>query len=123
MYDVHNSETLLEISTKQRQVMKKLLSGVSKSLEVEESYLYNIAEMDTGMDLFVMNIYPPCPQPQLAVGLSPHTDFGLLSILTSNGVDGLQIQQNGTWFNVEIPPHYLMVNLSDHMEVYLFHLT
>ncbi|KAK1365843.1 Fe2OG dioxygenase domain-containing protein [Heracleum sosnowskyi] len=111
------SEKLLEISTKQREVMKNLLSGVSKSLGVEESYLYNIAEMDKGMDFCVMNIYPPCPQPELAVGLSPHTDFGLLSILIANGIGGLQIQQNGTWFNVKIPPKYLMVNLGDHMEI------
>lgn len=111
------SEKLLEISTKQRQVMKKLLSGVSKSLHVEESYLYNIAEMDKGMDFCAINMYPPCPQPELAVGLSPHTDFGLLTILTANGVSGLQMQQNGKWFDVNIPPNHLMVNLGDHMEI------
>ncbi|KAL1802530.1 hypothetical protein ACET3Z_031177 [Daucus carota] len=111
------SETLLEVSTKQREVMKNLLRGVSKSLEVEESYLYNLADMDMGMDFFAMNIYPPCPQPELAVGLSPHTDFGLLIILASNEVAGLQIQQNGVWFNVDVHPNYLMVNLGDHMEI------
>ena len=103
--------------------MKNLLRGVSKSLEVEESYLYNLADMDMGMDFFAMNIYPPCPQPELAVGLSPHTDFGLLIILASNGVAGLQIQQNRVWFNVDVHPNYLMVNLGDHMEVRFLDLT
>ncbi|KAK1386150.1 Fe2OG dioxygenase domain-containing protein [Heracleum sosnowskyi] len=111
------SETLLEVSKKQREVMKNLLRGVSKSLEVEESYLYNMADMDRGMDFFAANIYPPCPQPELAVGLSPHTDFGLLIMLASNGVGGLQIQRNGTWYSVDVRPNHLMVNLGDHMEI------
>ncbi|XP_063944295.1 2-oxoglutarate-dependent dioxygenase 19 [Daucus carota subsp. sativus] len=111
------SDTLLEVSTKQREVMKNLLRGVSKSLEVEESYFYNMADMDRGMDFFAANIYPPCPQPELAVGLSPHTDFGLLIMLAANGVGGLQIQRNGRWYDVDVRPNHLMVNLGDHMEI------
>ncbi|XP_074344293.1 2-oxoglutarate-dependent dioxygenase 19-like [Apium graveolens] len=111
------SETLLELSTKQREVMKNLLAGVSKSLEVEESYLHNIVEMDNGMDYFLSNVYPPCPQPELAIGSPPHTDFGIMIMLASNGVNGLQIQQNGKWFNVNADRNHLMVNLGDQMEI------
>lgn len=104
MHDAHNRETLLECSTRQREVMEELLKGVSKSLQVEESYLHDIADRDNGMDFLAVNIYPPCPQPELAVGLAPHTDFGLLIIVTANGVGGLQVQRNGKWFNVNAPP-------------------
>lgn len=100
--------------------MKNLLRGVSKSLEVDKSYLYDMADMDMGMDLFLANIYPPCPQPKLVVGLSPHTDLGLLIMLASNRVGGLQIQKNGTWLNVDVRPNHLMVNLGDHMENHLY---
>ncbi|KAK1385931.1 protein DOWNY MILDEW RESISTANCE 6-like [Heracleum sosnowskyi] len=111
------SEILLELSTKQRGVMKKLLGGVSKSLEVEESYLYNMAEMDKGIEFLVTNVYLPCPQPELAIGIPPHTDFGLFTMLASNGVGGLQIQQKGKWFSVIAQPNHLMVNLGDQMEI------
>lgn len=105
------------MSTKQREVMKKLLGGVSKSLGVEESYLYDIAEMDKGIEYLVTNIYRPCPQPELAIGIPPHTDFGLFTMLASNGVGGLQIQQEGKWFKVIAQRNHLMVNLGDQMEV------
>ncbi|KAK1385922.1 hypothetical protein POM88_023657 [Heracleum sosnowskyi] len=112
-----HSEILLELSRKQREVMKNLLRGVSKSLEVDESYFYNMAEMDKGMDLFVINMYPPCPQPELATGASPHTDFGIMIMLACNGVNGLQIQQNGKWFSVNADRNHLMVNLGDQILV------
>ncbi|KAL8116571.1 2-oxoglutarate-dependent dioxygenase 19-like [Apium graveolens] len=111
------SEILLELCTKQRELMKKLLGGVSKSLEVEESYLYDVAEMNKSVEFLATNRYRPCPQPELAIGIPPHTDFGLFTILASNGVAGLQIQQKGKWFNVIPHKNHLMVNLGDQMEV------
>lgn len=114
------SEALQDLCTRQRELMKELLKGVSKSLQVEESYIYNIAEMNNGMDFFAVNIYPPCPRPELAVGLAPHTDFSILIIVAANGVGGLQIQRNGKWFDVIAPPNHLMVGLGDHMEVKIF---
>lgn len=111
------SEILLELTTKQREVMKNLLGGVSKSLGVEESYLYNMAEMDKGVAFLALNSYLPCPQPELAIGIPPHTDFGLFTLLASNEVGGLQIQQKGQWFNVSAQRNHLMVNLGDQMEI------
>ncbi|KAK1385927.1 2-oxoglutarate (2OG) and Fe(II)-dependent oxygenase superfamily protein [Heracleum sosnowskyi] len=102
------SETLLELCTKQREL--------TWYIRIVRS-AYDRAEMDKGMDFFVIDMYPPCPQPELARGASPHTDFRIMIMLASNRVDGLQIKQNGKWFSVNADRNHLMVKLGDQMEL------
>ncbi|CAI9769206.1 unnamed protein product [Fraxinus pennsylvanica] len=69
-------------------------------------------------ELFAANYYPPCPQPDQAIGLPPHTDHGLLTFLIHNGVTGLQIQHNGKWFNTNSPQNSILVNTADQLEIF-----
>ncbi|KAK1272464.1 Protein SRG1 [Acorus gramineus] len=66
-----------------------------------------------------MNYYPPCPQPDKALGLSPHSDLGALTILLQvNEVQGLQIMKDDLW--VPITPlanDSFVINIGDTMEV------
>ena len=40
--------------------------------------------------------YPPCPEPEKVIGLTPHSDgIGLAILLQSNEVEGLQIRKDG----------------------------
>ncbi|TXG52727.1 hypothetical protein EZV62_021896 [Acer yangbiense] len=65
---------------------------------------------------FVINLYPPCPQPELAMGLPPHSDHGLLIILMQNDLQGLQVHHNGRWVSINPLPDSFIVNIGDHME-------
>ncbi len=50
----------------------------------------------------------------LAVPAAPHTDYGALTLLATDGVPGLEVQPiGGDWTPVVAPPGSLVVNLGD----------
>ncbi|XP_016169437.1 gibberellin 3-beta-dioxygenase 1-like [Arachis ipaensis] len=65
-----------------------------------------------------LNSYPTCPDPDRAMGLAPHTDSTLLTILYQNNISGLQVHRESTgWVTVPPIPGALVVNVGD-----LFHI-
>lgn len=65
-----------------------------------------------------LNYYPPCPQPELVMGLSSHSDPGAITILLQvSDVCGLQVRKDGDWVSVHPEPNALIVNIGDQMEV------
>lgn len=79
----------------------------------------DIEEMfENGMQSVRMNYYPPCPEPDKVIGLTPHSDgSGVTILLQVNGVEGLQIKKDGVWMPVKFQPDALAVNLGDIVEV------
>lgn len=72
---------------------------------------------EEGNQLMMVNWYPECPQPQLTLGLPPHSDYSLLTLLLQDQVEGLQIQQNGKWVTVKPIPNSFVINIGDQFEV------
>ncbi|XP_059313786.1 2-oxoglutarate-dependent dioxygenase 19-like isoform X2 [Lycium ferocissimum] len=107
-----------EYTQKIREVARKLLSGISESLGLEESFLDRAPDLESGLQIFVGNYYPGCPQPELTMGLPAHSDHGLLTILINNQVEGLQLQHQGKWLHVKALPNSLLVNTGDHLEIF-----
>ncbi|KAL8224182.1 hypothetical protein R6Q57_019657 [Mikania cordata] len=68
--------------------------------------------------IMMVNWYPQCPQPQLTLGLPPHSDYGLLTLLLQDQVEGLQIQHNGKWVTVKPIPNSFVVNIGDQFEIF-----
>ncbi|KAJ0082916.1 hypothetical protein Patl1_10085 [Pistacia atlantica] len=65
-----------------------------------------------------LNYYPPCPQPELAIGINPHSDGGGLTILLQlNEMDGLQIRKNEMWVPVKPLPGAFIINIGDVLEI------
>ncbi|CAI9095445.1 OLC1v1031399C1 [Oldenlandia corymbosa var. corymbosa] len=65
-----------------------------------------------------LNYYPPCSQPDKVIGLSPHSDINLLTLLVqSDEVEGLQIRKNGKWIPIKPIPEAIVVNVGDTMEI------
>ncbi|PKI69083.1 hypothetical protein CRG98_010552 [Punica granatum] len=65
-----------------------------------------------------MNYYPPCPRPDLVMGLNPHSDADALTLLLQvNDIEGLQIRKDGMWVPVEPLPNAFVVNIGDLMEM------
>lgn len=111
------SETLLEYRKRTQRVALELLKGISESLGLESCYIHTAMNLDSGLQILTANLYPPCPQPELAMGLPPHSDHGLLTLLTQNGIAGLQLLHNGKWVNVKAVPNSFLVNTADHIEI------
>ena len=49
-------------------------------------------------------------------GAGAHSDYGMLTILATDGTPGLQIYQNGKWINVDPVPDTFIINLGDMLE-------
>ncbi|KAK4266287.1 hypothetical protein QN277_027234 [Acacia crassicarpa] len=100
-----------------RKVARKLLEGISESLDLEPEAIAKATGFDTGHQVFIANLYPPCPRPELALGMPPHSDHGFLALLIQNDIGGLQISHKGNWVNVEPLPNSILVNTADQLEV------
>lgn len=69
-----------------------------------------------------MNYYPPCPQPELVAGFSPHSDAAALTVLLQvNETDGLQIHKDGIWIPISPVPGAFIMNTGDIFEVLRFY--
>ncbi|EXB76252.1 Gibberellin 3-beta-dioxygenase 3 [Morus notabilis] len=68
--------------------------------------------------LLQLNSYPVCPDPTRAMGLAPHTDSSLLTVLYQSCM-GLQVQRKEDigWVPVHTVDGALIVNLGDLMHI------
>ncbi|XP_070027001.1 jasmonate-induced oxygenase 2-like isoform X3 [Nicotiana sylvestris] len=97
----------------------RLMKVLSANLGLREDYLQDaFGGEDIGACLRV-NFYPKCPQPDLTLGLSPHSDPGGLTILLPDQhVAGLQVRRNGDWTTVKPASHAFIVNIGDQIQTY-----
>jgi isopenicillin N synthase-like dioxygenase len=64
------------------------------------------------------NFYPPCPDPELTLGLAVHTDLTALKVLRqTEGVTGLQVLKDGNWVAFDPVPVAFVINLGDQIQV------
>jgi isopenicillin N synthase-like dioxygenase len=82
---------------------------------LKPSYLTDI-ECNQGQ-FIVGHYYPPCPQPELSIGTSRHSDSGFLTILLQDEVGGLKILHDDQWVDVTPTPGALIVNIGDLLQV------
>lgn len=98
-------------------VAREVLEGISESLGLEPNCLEDTMDYDDGFQIFIANLYPPCPQPELALGMPAHSDHGCLTFLVQNGVNGLQVLPDGNWVTATAPLNAFLVNTGDQLEV------
>ncbi|KAJ8767952.1 hypothetical protein K2173_020892 [Erythroxylum novogranatense] len=110
-------EVLHEYTTNLKHVNEILLKAMAKSLNLQDdSFLNQYGEQASMTARY--NFYPPCPRPDLILGLKPHTDGSTLTfLLQDKEVEGLQLLKDNEWFRVPIIPHALFVNVGDQIEI------
>ena len=66
-----------------------------------------------------LNHYPPCPSPELALGVGRHKDPGVLTVLAQDHVGGLQVKRksDGQWVLVKPTPDAYIINVGDIIQV------
>ncbi|WCJ27337.1 2-oxoglutarate (2OG) and Fe(II)-dependent oxygenase superfamily protein [Euphorbia peplus] len=108
---------LLEAYTEEMEnLAMKILSLMERSLGMKTEELKDIFK--EGNQQMRMNYYPPCPQPELVMGLNHHTDGGGLTIvLQANEVEGLQVKKAGKWIPIKPLPNAFVINIGDILEI------
>lgn len=67
-----------------------------------------------------LNYYPPCPYPDLALGVGRHRDSGALTVLYQDSVGGLDVKRrsDGEWIRVKPIPDSFVINVGDIIQVH-----
>ncbi|PHT29198.1 Codeine O-demethylase [Capsicum baccatum] len=93
-----------------------ILCQLGKALKMEDNEIRDL--FSDGMQSMRMNYYPPCPEPDKTIGLSPHSDADALTILLQlNDTEGLQVRKDDAWVPIKPLPNAFIVNIGDMMEI------
>ncbi|XP_024975231.1 protein SRG1-like [Cynara cardunculus var. scolymus] len=109
-------DTLEAYSREMKCIALTTLVFIAKAskMEVEDMKVL----FDEGMQTMRMNYYPPCPQPEQVIGLSPHSDpLRITFLLQINEVEGLQIKKDGSWVPIKPLHDAFIVNIGDSLEI------
>ncbi|XP_004955287.2 2'-deoxymugineic-acid 2'-dioxygenase [Setaria italica] len=104
-------------TTAVRAVALRLLRLTAAGLGLDEGHFEG--DLTAGAVIMNVNHYTPCPDPTVTLGLVPHCDPNVVTVLTDNGVRGLQTRRRGGggWDDVVPLPGALVVNFGHQMEV------
>ncbi|KAI3908298.1 hypothetical protein MKX01_027320 [Papaver californicum] len=121
-------DSIFEYAKENKFLFLKIMEAITESLGIVPMTVGNgngdilndsvTKEFKNGSHVMVINCYPSCPQPELTLGMPPHSDYGFLTLLLQDEVEGLQIQHQGQWLTVEPIPNSFVVNVGDHLEVF-----
>ncbi|XAR52936.1 Codeine 3-O-demethylase [Bertholletia excelsa] len=101
-----------------RKVCDDLLEALEEALSLKRNaFLKYLDPLKSEVNLRV-NYYPPCPRPDLAMGLSGHSDASTFTFLAQfNSTHGLQVLKDNVWRTVAWPAGLLMVSVGDFLEI------
>jgi isopenicillin N synthase-like dioxygenase len=99
---------------------ERVQRGVAMALGLPVDFLVDLP--GETMYHFRMVHYPPqhrLPPAEGQLGCGAHTDYGSVTLLTDDGVGGLQVmRRDGTWIDVDVPDDHVVVNLGDLMAIW-----
>lgn len=115
MYIKINRAVLSEYTVRVREIASKLLKLIAEGLGLDRDYFCGDLSNGTKMEV---NYYPPCPDPSLTMGLLPHCDRQLITVLAQGTAPcGLQAKYKEGWINVKPIPNAFVVNFGHQLEV------
>ncbi|CAN1151781.1 1-aminocyclopropane-1-carboxylate oxidase homolog 1 [Linum perenne] len=112
-------ESCKEIVPKYTSEMNKLgdllFQLLSEGLGLESNHLKDMGCPEAVG--YAFHYYPPCPQPELALGCVHHTDIDFLTVILQDQVGGLQVLHHNSWIDVPYIPGALVVNIGDMLQL------
>ncbi|KAB1207842.1 Plant intracellular Ras-group-related LRR protein 3 [Morella rubra] len=110
-------EAFVEYAKEVGALVDRLFSLLSQALGLEKDCLQK-GLGDAPIRKTQAIFYPPCPNPELTLGLAVHTDsFALTVLRQSAGVTGLQVIKDEKWVAVDPVPNAFVINLGDQLQV------
>eukprot|EP00268_Persea_americana_P046014 TRINITY_DN4722_c0_g1_i3.p1 TRINITY_DN4722_c0_g1~~TRINITY_DN4722_c0_g1_i3.p1 ORF type:complete len:366 (+),score=69.63 TRINITY_DN4722_c0_g1_i3:345-1442(+) len=109
-------ETMDVYSLEVNKLAMSIMGLMARALGMKAEEITDL--FDEGFQAFRMNYYPPCPQPESVIGLSPHSDsVGLTVLLQIGEMEGLQIRKEGLWIPVKPLQNAFIINIGDILEI------
>lgn len=110
-------EALADYSDAMLELWRVLVELISEILGLESEAIQKAC--GEGEQKVLLNYYPKCPQPELALGLKRHTDPGVITIALQDTVGGLQVTKDdgSNWVTVEPIQGAFVVFLGDIMHI------
>ncbi|XP_022891538.1 probable 2-oxoglutarate-dependent dioxygenase At3g111800 [Olea europaea var. sylvestris] len=97
---------------------EKLMKILSVNLGLRENYLSEAFGGDDNGACLRVNYYPKCPQPDLTLGISSHSDPGGMTLLNPDeNVSGLQVRHGAIWLTVNPLPNAFIINIGNKVAV------
>ncbi|XVE93304.1 hypothetical protein REPUB_Repub01dG0179500 [Reevesia pubescens] len=95
----------------------KLMELIALSLGLPADRFHGYFKDQTSFNRLIH--YPPCPVPDLALGVGRHKDDGALTILAQDDVGGLEVKRksDGEWIRVKPTPDAFIINVGDIIQV------
>ncbi|GAU49731.1 hypothetical protein TSUD_43180 [Trifolium subterraneum] len=102
-------DILLEYGKHMMNIGTLLFELLSEALGLNPNHL---KDMDCAEGLVALgHYYPPCPEPELTVGTTKHSDNDFLTVLLQDHIGGLQVLYEDKWIDIKPVPGALIVNL------------
>lgn len=98
-------DVMLEYTKQVMTLGEFLFEILSEALGLDPNHLN---EMDCSKGMLMLNhYYPPCPEPDLTLGATQHSDSSFLTVLLPDQIEGLQVNREGYWMFLMFPVHSL----------------
>ncbi|XP_010457797.1 PREDICTED: 1-aminocyclopropane-1-carboxylate oxidase homolog 3-like isoform X2 [Camelina sativa] len=108
-------DVMMEYSNQVMVLGEFLFELLSEALGLNPNHL---KDMDCSKGLIMLShYYPPCPEPDLTLGTSQHSDISFLTVLLPDQIEGLQVRREGSWFDVPYVPGALVINIGDLLQL------
>ncbi|XP_027922353.1 1-aminocyclopropane-1-carboxylate oxidase homolog 1-like isoform X2 [Vigna unguiculata] len=108
-------DIVVEYTEKIRAFGLTMFELFSEALGLPTSYLNELDS--TKGEFHLCHFSPPCPEPELTMSSSNHTDMSFMTILLQDQIGGLEVLHENQWVDVHPVHGSLVINIGDLLQL------